>query len=362
MHKIRIGAILALTIIILLGGFIIYQNQNQPVDMEYWPTTEWRISTPSNEGMDTDLLNHLINEIETGAHGVKSMLIIRNGNIVSEYYQNDIYQTLPQNVFSVTKSVTSSLIGIALDKLLISSLDLTLGDIFTDHSMATNESIKKSISIENLLKMDSGISWSEIAPFDPSNLENNYIQMIGSQDWVQYVLDLPMFDTPGSSWMYNTGGSHLLSVILSEYTNVNAEEFARINLFDKIGISSQQFYWEVDPDGSSNGGSALHLTARDMARFGYLFLKSGIWEGETIISSSYISQAINPIWTVDSSRNYGYQWWVDGSGEFYYAAGYQGQYIFISPENNLLVVFQSSSSTYPHLGFMHNYILPSILD
>ncbi len=325
---------------------------------EYWPTFDWRVSTPEEQEMDVNLLDQLENEI-IDAHGIDSLLIIRNGYIVKESYFDSLYMDYAHNVFSVTKSFTSTLIGIALDRGDISDLELKLLDLFSSRTFNNTDDDKREINLENLLKMDSGLPWSEVEPFTESNLNNNYIQMVISPNWVQYVLDLPMVGAPGTQWIYNTGGSHLLSAILTQFVNQTAEVYAQEHLFNPMGISGFDYYWEVDPQENSHGGSSLHMMARDMAKLGYLYLNNGNWDGVQLVPEEYVEMATSTLWTVNG-RGYGYQWWIDPDDGYYYAAGYCGQYVIVHPEYDLVVVFQSNTMQYPQLGYFEDYILPSI--
>ena len=364
MNWVKKNKVLAVVIVLFIVsglsiGLIILSNDNP----EYWPTVSWLESTPEEQGMDGTILDQAETLVFDELFGINNMLIIRNGYIVKEIYFDDLYTDYSQNVFSVTKSFMSTLIGIAIDRGDISNLQLQILDIFSERNFINNDDDKRAINIENLLKMESGLPWSEVEPFSESNLNNNYIQMAISPDWVQYVLDLPMVGPPGSQWIYNTGGSHLLSVLLSHYTNQTAESYAQEHLFDPLGISAMDFYWEIDPQGNSHGGSSLHMMARDMAKLGYLYLNKGNWDGVQLISENYVDMATSTLWTVNPEQGigYGYQWWTDINDEYFFAAGYRGQYIIVHPEYDLVVVFQSNAPSYPPLTLFEEYIMPSII-
>jgi hypothetical protein len=164
-------------------------------------------------------------------------------------------------------------------------------------------------------------------------------QMMKSQDWVQFVLDRPMSQTPGTKFRYNSGGSHLLSATIWQTTHKPPLEFAQDNLFRPLGIS--EVYWPADSTGINFGGSWLELTLPDMAKFGYLYLQQGVWDGQVIVPAAWVEASTSSkIETGYMDYQYGYQWWVDPTGG-YHARGYGGQYIFVVPEQNMVVVFAS---------------------
>ncbi len=300
-----------------------------------WPTDGWQTSTPEAQGMDSAVLAELPERIAKEDLNIHSVLVIRNGYLVMEAYRYPYTTDTLHHIFSSTKSVASALVGIAIDQGFIEGVDQPMLDFFPDREIAHRDAAKESITVENVLTMSSGLEWSD-ATLERPNLD----EFFSSPDWVQYVLDRPMQYTPGEHYTYNTGGSHLLTAMVGQATGQNVLDFAQANLFDPLGIDSAHWPW-VDPQGVPSGGTGLMLTPRDMAKFGYLYLHHGEWDGQQIISADWVAastqkhMAVRPL-----TDGYGYQWWVDQRG-FYMTAGYGGQHIIVHPGKNLVVVFTS---------------------
>jgi CubicO group peptidase (beta-lactamase class C family) len=194
-------------------------------------------------------------------------------------------------------------------------------------------------------------------------LENPSLDEWTSQpDWVQAVLDWPVAYEPGTRFTYNSGGSHLLSAIFQQATGQTAEAFAAENLFAPLGITD--WYWRTDPQGINTGGWGLYLTPREMAKFGYLFLNGGVWDGQQIVPAAWAGTATTQHIRAGGqwlSDGYGYQWWVDAKG-YYMALGYGGQYIVVVPERNMVMITTSAlplNSYFVPEDLLNHYILPA---
>jgi len=300
----------------------------------YWPGQEWRVSTPEQQGMDSARLVALWDDIQAHNYPIHGIAIVRNGYLVMEVYVHPFRAGDRHYIASCTKSFVSALIGIALQQGYIDSLDQKLLDFFPDLTIANVDAQKETITLEHLLTMASGLDWPG------SNLgETLDAQMVQSQDWVQFVLDRPMAQAPGTRFRYNSGGSHLLAAIIRQESGRTPLEFARENLFGPLGITN--VYWPTDPTGLNVGGGGLELRLTDLARFGYLYLQHGVWEGQAVLPAEWVeASTTSQIETGYRGFDYGYQWWVDPAGG-YHARGYGGQYIFVVPEQNMVVVFVS---------------------
>lgn len=297
-----------------------------------WPTTEWQTVTPESQGMDSQALNEGVKYILENQIDIHSLLVIRNGYLVLEAYRHPYTADTVHQINSATKSFVSALLGIAQAQGYIKSLDEPMLDYFSDRTIQNLDADKQAITINNLLTMSSGLDWSM------ANLEIPTAgEMMNSPDWVQYVLDRPIAHKPGEFHTYNSGGSHLLAVIVAQATGENLLDYAKINLFEPLGITSE--WWETDPQGNYVGGRGLNLTPRDMARFGYLFLNKGLWDGKQIVPADFVTQSvqkqIDPHYPI--ADGYGYQWWIDSRG-YYMASGAGGQDIIVDPAHNLVVV------------------------
>jgi CubicO group peptidase (beta-lactamase class C family) len=320
---------------------------------EYWTNI-----SPELVRMDSSILDNMIDDVENNYYGVYSILVIRNGFIVKEWYDQFADKDYLFRVYSVSKSVTSALIGIALDKGYISSLDEIVLDYFPDKNIANLDPQKESITIEDLLTMTAGLHWPEYYPYE--HPQNPYNDWKASEDHVEYVLNRTMIATPGQEFNYNTGATHLLTAILERATNMSTEDFADRYLFGPLSI--EDYNWLQDPQGVACGGDGLFLRARDMAKIGYLFSKAGKWEGKQLISENWVSISTSSRVTLGLFQGYGYQWWTFPNENCYRALGYGGQQINVYYDMNLIVVFTGMSVLFDFATPLRNsYILPSIM-
>lgn len=329
-------------------------------ERDYWPTDDWLTSSPEEQGMDSQLLENMVDYIQTSNIEINSLAIIRHGYLVWEEYFRLRNRRELNGIFSCTKSVTSALVGIAVDQGYIAQIEQPVLDFFPDYTVANLDERKEALTIRHLLTMTDGFEWSSRYMGDPPEQDTKSL-MHSRYDWVQFMLDQPMSHEPGTRFYYNTGASHLLSAIIQEATGMRASEFAREHLFGPLGIT--HVLWPSDPQGITRGGSTLRMTTRDMAKFGYLYLNGGRWDGEQIVSLD---------WVRESSTNhsptqglyYGYQWWLNPAQGYYAAVGALGQYIIVIPELDMVVVFTSGfpseEETYiPHL-LLAFYIFPAV--
>jgi CubicO group peptidase (beta-lactamase class C family) len=272
--------------------------------------------------------------------GVMSLLVARNSVLVGEeYFRNDGREVL-YHVRSVTKSVVSLLFGIAVDRGLIRSLDATVNDYLGDSYDAIPASTG-TITIRNLLTMSGGFQWEEFQT--TSSLDSWFY----ATDHVQRVLQLPVVNTPGTTFTYNTAACQLLSAIFKKATGVNLLEFARQNLFEPIGIVGDR-PWVADERGYNYGGYQLSLKPMDMVNLGSLYINEGVVDGRRIVSADWVRAstrtqiATNNIIPFESG--YGYLWWIGRTGQYdyFFANGYGGQFIVVVPALQLVVVARSS--------------------
>jgi CubicO group peptidase (beta-lactamase class C family) len=252
----------------------------------------------------------------------------RNGVLVLDAYFYPYLGDRPHDIASVTKSITSTLIGIAVDEGLL-ELEQPIVWIFPELDTS-----KHDIELRHLLTMSSGLDCDSL----PSEQELN--EMIGSENFVEYALDLPVAVAPGTQFAYCSPGTHLLSAMITEVTGMSASEFARERVFGPLGIA--EWTWRDDPQGVSRGWGDLQLHPRDMAKIGQLLLDGGESNGTQIVSAEWVEQATRSVINAGADgTGYGYQWWIlpapfDG---IYEARGRGGQAIVVWPENDLVVVF-----------------------
>ena len=205
--------------------------------------------------------------------------------------------------------------------------------------------LRTSATLEDLLTMRSGIQWNEMTSY--SNADNSCIIMEASDNWIQYVLDQPMREEPGTVFDYNSGVSVLLGKIIQIKTGKRADAWTEEKLFKPIGIDN--YYWKITPKGEVDTEGGLYLSSYDLARIGYLFLHEGRWEDKQIISSDWVKASTSSVVAdirPDNDKKetgYGYQWWVpvkeNHGTEVFAGNGYGGQFLQVVPEHDLIVVF-----------------------
>lgn len=334
----------------------------------YWPTENWRTCAPEEVGMEPKKLKELNEEIRLLLEmhiEIHSIIVVKDGYIVAEQYYSDDYG--PEDlhrIYSCTKSLTSALFGIASGKGLLGNLDQKMVEFFPEYEIQNMSEDKQNINLEHLLTMSAGLAWYELE-YPYMDERNTFRDWSDNGGGIKYVLDLPMNAVPGEEYTYNTGVSHVLSGILQKATGVRADSFAIKNLFGPLGID--EFYWPIDHEGVSYGGSGARLRPRDMARFGYLYLKNGMWDGEQIVPESWViaSQQKHMMRKYIPDNYYGYQFWVSDY-DTYSAVGYGGQWITIVPEEDLVVVFNNRFTEGDNLQWstperlLTTYILPAI--
>jgi CubicO group peptidase (beta-lactamase class C family) len=343
------------TIFILSLVFLVAcQGQKTlPLLGDNWPTQGWRSETPESQGMDAAILSGGMEYIEQNNITLHSLLIIRHGVIVSETYFSSYQADTLHELYSITKSFTSTGLGIALDQGKLQDVDQQVLDFFPGQEFANKDARKESMRIKDLLTMTSGLEWVES--------DATYRAMYMSSDWVKFVLDLPMAADPGSEFLYCSGCSHVLSAIVQQGTGQNLRDFLQANLFKPLGI--QKYTWEEDAQGLSIGGWGLSLAPRDMAKLGYLYLHKGQWEGQQIVSQEWVKAATLKQVTTEGENGYGYQWWVFPELGGYAALGRYGQTIFVAPEQDLIVVTTAGVQDHDEiLRLIQDFILKAVLE
>ena len=309
--------------------------------------------------MDSAQLVRMLDAVLARKLNIHSLLIIRHGYLVAEVYYGANSPTLKHDLYSVTKSFTSALVGIAIHEGYIHGVNQPVLDLFADRQVANLDARKKAMTLEHLLTMSSGLDWPESGNAYTTT-DNPYVRMMRSPDWVQFVLDRPMAQPPGAAFNYNSGASHLLSAIVQKTTGTSTLAFAHEHLFKPLGIADVA--WGADAAGIAVGGSDLRLTPRDMAKFGYLYLRGGVWDGGQIVPAEWVKTSTTKhIKSSDAGLDYGYQWWIWPDG--FAAQGLGGQYVFVRPRQDLVVVFTAwltGSETEGPPALLDSFILPAI--
>ncbi|MHA2297264.1 MAG: serine hydrolase [Candidatus Hodarchaeales archaeon] len=321
---------------------------------------DWPTSSPEEQGMDSTKLNALFDHIDNRVTSIHGLVIMRHGVIVAErYYSDQFHHYIQEDIHqlhSVTKSITTALIGMAIDKGYIESINQKIIDFFPEKNFSNVDSRKELMTLEHLLTMKTGLDWPEweIGYDSPDDLAD---QMLACEDSVQFILDKPMVANPGTEFNYNSGASHLLSAIIQRVTGNTTLDFALENLFEPLGISSANVVWETDYQGIARGHSNLFLSPRSLAKFGNLFLNNGTWNGKQVISKEWIIASTT--YKVSSSyQQYGYQWWILEEFGGYGAAGLDGHYIFILPEQDMVVAFTECEAA---INLVIPFIIPAVI-
>ncbi|MCP4639850.1 MAG: serine hydrolase, partial [bacterium] len=310
----------------------------------------WEVSSLEAEGIDSEKIEALTHRMITERRfvNVRSMLIVRNGQLVHEAYSPYCQRNTLHWLASITKTITSTLIGIAIDEGLIEGVDAKVIDLLPEFTDAVKDPAFRQITLEHLMTMASGLEWFEHGS-SYNDARNSEHTMVDTEDWVRYVLGRPVRDPPGSEARYNTGGVHLLSAVIKSATGLYANQFAERHLFHPLGIRAYQ--WNRDSTGHPcTGGTdgGVGLRTRDLAKFGWLFLHDGTWKGTQIVSPKWIQAATRKHVTIPRGRiDYGYNWFPGsmtvGDEDFDYVAtfGFGGQTLYLVRELDLIVVFTS---------------------
>ncbi|MEE8360585.1 MAG: serine hydrolase [Gemmatimonadales bacterium] len=363
-------------VVLQVGAAVDVMAQDAP-----WPTTGWSVSSPSAQGMSAAPLDSLDDRIRAGTFGnVDRMVVVRNGYlVVNQRYDTD-YQDISRgqtgplgcgtgacvdssqlhefnylhpdfhpwyqgrdvhSLQSVTKSVTSVLIGVAIGRGEIDGVDAPLLSFFEAYDLSSTDPRLRHATLDDLLTMRSGIEWHEgDRPLDSTNTT---IQLEASEDWIQFTLDQPMDADPGEKWVYNSGGSHLMSGIIKQATGQFVDAYAEAHLFGPLGI--EDYHWKKSSKGYPDTEGGLYLEAEQLAKIGYLYLQDGVWGGERLVPEGWVAASTARHAEVGGRANwgYGYQWWrtdTDGT-EIWAGLGFGGQFLVVIPQHGIVAVINS---------------------
>ena len=289
---------------------------------------------------------------------MRSLLVHWRGELVRETYFGGTTPTTRANIKSASKSVVSALVGIAIQQRRLRGVRQTIAELLPAETRGL-EARKRAITVEDLLTMRAGL---QSTSFD------QYGSWVSSRDWVRDALRRPIVAEPGGPMIYSTGSTHLLSAILTRATGLSTFEFAQRNLARPLGMSLRP--WQRDPQGIYFGGNDMYMTPRDMMKFGVLYLNDGVADGRQIvprewIDSSYVERTTSPY----NGNRYGYGWWTRSAHgvDIRFAWGYGGQFIFVVPELQLVVVATSDPNARRYWGhtdelhdIVENEIVPAV--
>ncbi|MBN1330878.1 MAG: serine hydrolase [Candidatus Heimdallarchaeota archaeon] len=335
-------------------------NTIKSTSSSYWPTNGWVRIDPLAVRLNASTLNDMEiyinnwNNAHQQSHLDSVSVFYRNYLVKDWYYllwdENDLH-----SLWSVTKSFTGTLMGIAIQEGFIPSVNEFILDYFSDRNISNVDTRKEAITIEHLLMMSTGLAY----PGD----DQIWTSWMNALDQVQFILNLPMATTPGRIFNYDTGGSHLLSAIIQKATNMTMVDFALRYLFKPLGIT--KFNWQADKQNITYGGHGLFLTPGDMAKLGYLYSHDGYWHGKKILPTNWVNNVTQRVWELGGGWGYGQQWWTFSYLEAYCARGRYGQSIYVLPEHDIIVVFTASlsvSEPEPYITIITDYILSAFID
>jgi CubicO group peptidase (beta-lactamase class C family) len=337
-HGLPVWMLGLLLLLVLLSACGPSAAELAAVDYRPQSAGDWLVSTPEEQGLDPDLVARLYlnaEEVET----IRSLLVIKNGYLIAEKYFHDGSLDQKARVQSVTKSFTSALVGLAIEQGCLSSVEQKAIEFFPELRDQITDPRKNEITIRHLLQMRAGFPWEESSEemftlmysgFRPSNL-----------------VDVPLVRDPGTGMEYSNLSSHFLSIIVSRACDVDLKSFAQEYLFYLLGVEAGE--WIQDWEGYRNGHADLYLRARDMAKFGLLYLNEGQWQGEQIVPAEWVQESLQvysqDAWPYRIGRNYkdmsyGYQWWSARAGDrrWFFAWGHGGQQIALLDDLDMVVV------------------------
>jgi CubicO group peptidase (beta-lactamase class C family) len=322
---------------------------------DYWPTRGWRVSTAAEQGVDEAALEAVDARAVAEVPAISALLAVRHGYLIFERIYGTYDGERPINVRSVTKSVTGTLAGVGLREGTLSGLGARTGDVIPERIPEGADPRVAEITLWQWLTMTSGLQWEAAGDWQ---------RLLAAPDWVAMTLGLPVVGIPGETYVYNTGGSHVLGVMVAAAAGKPLEDYAEAVLFEPLGIEPGD--WMRSPQDEVSAGSGLELTPRDMAKLGYLYLRNGEWEGKQIIEPAYAAAATTWQSAGDATGGwaaYGYQWWVTATNAgypAYFALGYGGQHIFVVPALDLVVVAAIERRVDPSELRTPRYLIESI--
>ena len=329
-------------------------------------TDQWTLVAPASVGMDADKLAQAVAAHATNT-GVSSMLVMRHGKPVLEQYWNGYDKDALHDMRSATKSITSLLVGMAIDEHALGGVDDTLAQwLSADYPGAP--ALAHGTTLKNLLMMQGGLDCNDWDGSSPGNEENMY----DAQDWVQFYLNLAPKYAPGSVTVYCTGNPVTLGHVLKNATHQSVVAYAQSHLFGPLGITSER--WNTYDNGAeADTGGHMQMRPRDMAKIGQFALQRGMWNGTQLVSSAWIDVSTAQLGAFDSSPldGYGYLWWHSadpwGSAtvQSFFANGAGGQFIIVTPELDMVTVMTGENygndTAVQRARWMYDaYILPAV--
>ena len=311
----------------------------------YWPTKGWRTCSPEAAGMDSKALSKAIKYALTPEFNTEGIVVIKDGYIVGETYVGKFKKDTLHTSFSMAKSFTSALVGIAINEKRIDGVDVKLSKYYEGWDKEGD--LRSQIKIRNALTLTSGLKWHEDwSKWDPKT--NDALKMGASKHYVAYMAARQGLHKPGTFFTYSTGDPMLLSLVLKKATGLTPLEYGKKKLFAPLNFA--KIHWEQDADGHTSTAWGIYARVRDYAKFGYLYLRKGKWEDKQLVPEKWVKTSTQTDASVKMWKGYGYLWHVNlpvrlnapkGTiipADGYMAEGVMGQHIFVIPSRNLVIV------------------------
>ncbi len=328
--------ILILVLLVGCDGSAPSTEDLEAVDYTPLPGDDWQVSTPDEQGLDPMLVAELYQnaaELES----LYGLLVVKNGYLIAEDYFNEGSVGQKALLQSAAKSITSALVGLALEQGCLSTVDRKMIDFFPDFADQIVDPRKKQITVRDMLQMRSG--------YPPEESDQALWEAVWSDDYVHLVADFPLTSDPGTEFQYSNLTTHWLGIIVARACETDLKSFGQQYLFDPMDAEIGD--WRKDQDGYNWAAGEIHVSARDAAKFGLLFLNDGQYDGDQIISADWVRDSLQT-YSEDAYDNigefrdigYGYQWWSAEVGDHHvnFAWGHGGQLIVLLDDLNMVVV------------------------
>ena len=319
-------------------------------ERSFWPTQGWPATTRSAHGFEFEALANVV-PLAADDEYFRALLVVRNGELVVEEYFNGGSRDQSTEVWSVTKSFVSALIGIAIEQGHIESLDDLMVHYLPEYPEFGD------LSIRHVLTHTTGLEWTEEG--------DDFTGWIASEDWVRNAVQRERLHDPGSTLLYSSGNSHFLSALIVAATDMSPGEYAARYLFEPLGIELKRRdpgvrvstwddflvrtpgTWKLDAQGMEIGAFGLSMTARDMAKFGYLYLNSGRWEEQVLVPQQWVEESTRDYVLRNDNFGFGYNWVVSRRGRelAFNADGWGGQIICVVPSLDMVIVIKSDAES-----------------
>jgi len=370
----------AFLVCLLLASAAVLLNGDlaaRPAGDDLWPTKGWATASPASVGLDEQVLLKLDKDMASGKYSqmMDSFAVFRCGKKVFErsyahdyakiygkeagergplnarlagrynyfdpYWHPYYHGTDLHTMQSVSKTVTSVIIGAAMQRGdFKAGMDTPVLKYFDAAKVKNVDDRKRRMTLRDLLTMTAGLEWHEDdVPYDDPRNDSSLME--ASDDWVEYVIDKPMAAEPGKVWNYSSGVTELLAYIFQKETGEDIDDYGQNYVFAPLGIRHE---WKRTYLGVVDTEGGLYLNGSDLAKIGYLYLQDGMWDGKRIVSSEWVKESVTPYFQTDEARfKYGFKWWLfklpDSTEYVWMCRGFGGQNLLVFPKEDLIVTF-----------------------